>query len=75
MLQGTTYAWGPCVLAHLYHDMHQVCYKGAMSISKGVSLLHVWAWERIMITWPEGVGERDANDPFLYIYYYFLTYR
>lgn len=33
------YAWGVCMLAHLYHDLHQVVYDGGASLSSGCTLL------------------------------------
>ena len=47
---GTRYAWGVCLLAHLYHNLHDVAYREGSSLSTGVTLLHVWAWEHIYIT-------------------------
>ena len=49
--EGTHYAWGVCVLAHLYHDLHDAVYREGASLSAGVTLLHVWAWEHMSITW------------------------
>lgn len=29
----THYAWGVCMLGHLYHDLHQAMYDGGTSLS------------------------------------------
>lgn len=39
----TRYAWGVCVLAHLYHELHQVVYDEAVSLAVGGTLLQIWA--------------------------------
>ena len=49
---GTCYAWGVCLLAHLYHDLHDVAYQEGASLLATVTLLHVWTWEHIAITHP-----------------------
>lgn len=69
---GTRYAWGPCLLAHLYIDMHEVSYWGGSSIFAGVTLLHVWSWEHIPVTRPNGVLDWDPEDLYSYRYGDFL---
>lgn len=49
----TIYDWGPFVLAYLYHDMHQVIYSKDRNIGEGVTLLHMWAYEHIVILRPQ----------------------
>ncbi|XP_059065331.1 protein MAIN-LIKE 2-like [Cryptomeria japonica] len=55
---GVQYAWGFAMLTQLYHDMHLVTYKEYVSLSAGVTLLHIWAWEHIVVTPPVGVQDR-----------------
>ena len=50
MEDGTHYAWGVCLLAHLYHDLHDVAYQDGASLLARVKLLHIWAWKNISIT-------------------------
>lgn len=52
---GQQYVWGTTMLAQLYHDMHLVVYREYASLSAGVTLLHIWAWEHIAVTQPVGV--------------------
>lgn len=47
--QGRRFAWGSCMLGHLYRELHQVVYRGYMSLSTRVTLLQVWAWEHIAV--------------------------
>lgn len=35
--------WGSCLLAHMYHEMHEIAYRGAKSMAKGVLVLQIWA--------------------------------
>ena len=65
---GTRYAWGVCVLAHLYHDLHDVVYRDGASLSAGVTLLHVWAWEHMSITCPVHMRFRGVGQPFVHLY-------
>lgn len=46
------YAWGPCLLAMLYYQLHGIVYPGYRSISCGVTFLQTWAWEHISISRP-----------------------
>lgn len=55
---GQQYAWGSVMLVQLYHDMHLVVYKEYVSLSAGVTLLHIWAWEHIAVTQPLGVQDK-----------------
>lgn len=71
---GTRYAWGMCLLAHLYRDMHEVAYRGARSIFASVFLLHVWAWEHNPVTKPDGILDQTLEDPYSYHYGNFLHY-
>lgn len=50
MTEGTCYAWGSCVLAHLYRDLHEVLYRDTRSLGVGITLLHVWAWKNLLVT-------------------------
>lgn len=55
-IEGTVYAWGPCVLAMLYFQLHQIVYQRVQTLSCGVTLLQVWAFEHIAICQP--IAER-----------------
>ncbi|GLJ24294.1 hypothetical protein SUGI_0463500 [Cryptomeria japonica] len=35
----TRYAWGPCMLAHSYYELHQFIYHGSVGLGCGVTLL------------------------------------
>lgn len=48
--QHTRYAWGPCVLSHLYYELHQFFYHGSVGLGCGVTLLQVWAYEYLLVT-------------------------
>lgn len=39
VMQGTRYAWGTCMLAHLYDELHHIVYGGGRSLAVGCSLL------------------------------------
>ena len=43
------YGWGQCMLAHMYHEMHEITYKEAKSMEVGVYVTQVWAWKYLSI--------------------------
>ena len=49
VMDGVMFAWGPCMLGMLYYYLHQVAYRGGLSISVGVTLLLIWAYEHISV--------------------------
>lgn len=44
--------WGSFLLAHMYHEMHQIAYQEGKSMATGVLVLQIWAWEHILICKP-----------------------
>lgn len=56
------------MLAHLYHDLHQVVYLGAASLSVEVTLLQIWAWEHITVTQPIAERDRLFGRPYVFEY-------
>lgn len=62
------FAWGSAILAHLYKDLHEVVYLSYESLSAGVTLLQVWAWEHIPIARP--LVDRDRPVGCMYAYGY-----
>jgi len=46
---GTRYAWAEYVLGQLYHYLHDCAYMFGASMSVGVTVLHVWAYEHILV--------------------------
>lgn len=66
--QGCRFAWGSCMLAHLYRELHQVVYLGYMSLLAGVTLLQVWAWEHISAARPLVDRDRPVGRAYSYGY-------
>lgn len=66
--EGTRYAWGACVLAHLYMDLHEVVYHGITLLGVGITLLHIWAWENLPIMRPMCMRFRAIDQPYIYMY-------
>lgn len=66
--QGHRFAWGSCMLAHLYRDLHQVVYLGYTSLSVEVTLLQVWAWEHIPVVRPLLDRDRPVGQAYAYGY-------
>lgn len=64
--QGRKFAWGSCMLAHLYRELHQVVYLGYTILSVGVTLLQVWAWEHIPIARPLVDRDRPIGRAYAY---------
>lgn len=46
----TRFAWGLCLLAHLYYELQQFVYHRPIGLGCGVTLLQVWAYEHLLIT-------------------------
>ena len=40
------------MLAHMYHEMHEITYRGVKSMVVGVFILQVWAWEYLLVLQP-----------------------
>jgi hypothetical protein len=59
------YGWGQCMLAHMYHEMHEVVYREAKSMAAGVYVLQVWAWEHLPITRPICEDMRQPLEPYI----------
>ena len=64
------YGWGQCMLAHMYHEMHEIAYRGAKSMAAGVFVLQVWAWEYLPVLSPIFEDMRQPQEPYIYIYIY-----
>lgn len=67
-MDGTMFAWGPCMLVMLYYYLHQVVYKGGLSFNTGGTLLQIWAYEHISIFRP--LVERELVEDMPYVYSY-----
>lgn len=65
----TVYAWGPYLLGILYHQLHEVAYRRAESISCGTTLLMIWAWEHIAIFYLP-IQRPQLVEGIPYAYYY-----
>lgn len=65
---GTRFAWGPCMLAHLYHDLHQFVYLGGCEISAGVTLLQIWAYKHITMIRLICYMGRGARQSYVHMY-------
>lgn len=61
------------MLAHLYHDLYQMVDWGASSLSCGMTLLQVWAWEHIAMTRLAFPRVRPPSRPYVYAYAMFLV--
>lgn len=66
VMDGTMFAWGPCMLAMLYYYLHQVVYRGGLPFNTGGALLQIWAYEHISIFWP--LVERELIEDMPYVY-------
>lgn len=49
------------MLASLYHDMHDFVYYDSRAIGIGVTLLHIWAWDHIIVLRP--IIQMDDVEP------------
>ena len=51
-----------------------MAYRGGLSISDGVTLLQVWAYEHIVVFWPLVDRELVEDMPYVYSYRGMLAY-
>lgn len=68
MTKGTHYAWGSYVLAHLYKEIHEAVYREMRSLAVRITLLHIWAWEHLPVTWPVCLRFRAIDQSYVYKY-------
>ncbi|XP_059068501.1 protein MAIN-LIKE 2-like [Cryptomeria japonica] len=61
--QSRRLGWGSCLLAHMYHEMHEIAYQDAKSMAARVLILHIWAWEHIPVCKPMVDDSREAHQP------------
>ena len=45
-------AWGPAILAEMYHKLHEVVYHEGHSWACEAMVAQIWAWEHIAVIWP-----------------------
>ena len=62
------YDWSQCMLAHMYHEMHEITYQGAKSMAAEVFVLQVWAWEYLPVLRPVFEDMRQPQQPYIYQY-------
>jgi hypothetical protein len=69
------YAWGSCLLAHLYRELHLFVYRGSSSLAADVTLLQIWAWEHIAVARPLTHRQRPEGRPYSHMYCHRLVQR
>ena len=40
------------MLAHMFHEMHEIMYRERRSMATRVYILHIWAWEHLLVMQP-----------------------
>ena len=56
------------MLAHMYHEMHEIVYHEKKSIVVKVYVLQIWAWEHLLVMRPIFEGEREPMESYICIY-------
>lgn len=56
------------MLVHLYRDLHDVVYHEISSLGVGITLLHIWAWEHLLISRPMCLRFRAIDQLYVYMY-------
>lgn len=65
----THFSCGPVLLASLYEDLHEYVYLDGKALRAGVTLLHVWAWEHIVVFRSQVVVvPMGLDDPLIWHY-------
>lgn len=65
--------WGSFLLAHMYHEMHEIVYREGKSMAVGVLVLQIWAWEHILVCRPIVDDSREAHQPIVCRYSRYIT--
>ncbi|XP_059068551.1 protein MAINTENANCE OF MERISTEMS-like [Cryptomeria japonica] len=65
--------WGSYLLAHMYHEMHEIAYRKAKSMVVGLLVLQIWAWEHILVCRPIVEDLKLPHQPIVYQYAGFMT--
>lgn len=65
--------WGSCLLAHMYHEMHEIAYRGVKSMAVGVLVLQIWAWDHIPVCRPIVDDAREEGQLVVYRYAGYIT--
>lgn len=60
--------WGSFLLAHMYHEMHEIVYRDGWSMVASVYILQVWAWEHLPICRSVVDDSREIEQPIIYRY-------
>ena len=67
-------AWGPAILAEMYHELHEIVYHEGGSWACGAVLAQIWAWEHIAVIRPR-VQPRERSQPYIFGYRGFIPQR
>ncbi|XP_059075326.1 protein MAIN-LIKE 1-like [Cryptomeria japonica] len=65
--------WGSCLLAYMYHKMHEVAYRDGKSMAARVLVLQIWAWEHIPVCRSIVDDAREPHQPIVYCYSGYVT--
>lgn len=73
MVTPSELAWGQCLLAHMFFEMHEVVYHDSKSFAAGALVLQIWAWEHILVLRPVYQAQCQPQEPVIYIYAGYVT--
>lgn len=65
--------WGSFLLAHMYHEMHEVVYREGKSMEAVVLVLQICAWEHLADCRPIVDDAKDPQYSIVYKYSRYIT--
>ena len=59
------FGWGQCMLAHMFHEMHEVVFHERKTMVARVYVLQIWAWEHLLVCRPIFEDAREPQEPYI----------
>ena len=53
------------MLAHMFHEMHEILCHEWESMATSIYVLQIWAWEHLLVTRPIFEDAREPMEPYI----------
>ena len=58
-----------CMLAHLFHEMHEIFFHEKKTMATDIYVLQIWAWEHLLVCRLIHEDAREPMEPYIYRYW------